>query len=103
DRLPEQLFTRVAEETLDLAVDEDDFAAAVDHHHAVRGRLHGGTEAGLGALAGADVHDRCEDELAFLRFNRVETDLDGDLAAVPPHAEQIPARAHGAALRVREE
>jgi len=42
DRLAQQLFARVAEQALHLAVDEHHRARRVDHHQAAGGGFHGG-------------------------------------------------------------
>src|SRR5438045_1417113 len=62
-----------------------------------------GPQVHLGPLTRADVHDRREHELAFVRFDRVQADLDRHFSAVATHPELIPPRAHGAGLWILEE
>ena len=60
---------------------------------AVRGRER--FEAGhLGLLTVRDIHDGAEDEGALIRVDRVEADLDGELAAVPAPGVEVAAGAH---------
>ena len=54
-------------------------------------------------LAGRDVDDRAQHELAVLDVQRVERDLDRDLVAVTVLAEQLAARAHRVEPRIVEE
>ncbi len=102
DRLAQELLAFVAEEPLDLAIDEDDLAAAVDHDHAVRRRLDRGAESGLGPLPSRDVHDRSQHEDPFACFDGVQSDLDGDLHAVLADAVQITAGPHRPRLWMSE-
>ena len=57
-------------------------AAPADHHHRVRRGLHHLAEALLEPLARGDVDDGREHHRAFVRFDRVEPDLDRKFAAV---------------------
>ncbi len=53
----------------------------------------------LGLFARADVDDRCKHEQPFLRLDRVQGDLDGNLRAVATQPEQISTRTHAAGQR----
>ena len=103
NRLTKEFLALVAEEPFDLAIDENDRAPAIDHHHAVRGRLHRGAEAGFRPFSGGDVDDRRQYENPFRRLDRIQPDLDRDLHAVLANAVKVAARAHGPGLRMREE
>ena len=103
DGLAQQLLAGVAEQTLDLTVHEDDLPAAIDHDHAARRRLHGGPEPRFGALACRDVDHRGEHEHPLVGLDRVQPDLDGDLAAIFPQRVELSPRAHSPGLRADEE
>src|SRR5204863_3520820 len=103
DGLPKQLVARVAEQSLDLAVDEDDLSDAIDHHHAARRGLHRGAEPRFGALAGGDIDHGGEHEQSLVGFDRVQADLHRHLGAVLADAVEISPRSHRPGLRVREE
>ena len=47
DGLAQELFASIAEQPLDLVIDEGDRAGAIDHHHPAGRRLHHGAEAGV--------------------------------------------------------
>ena len=82
DRLAQHFLARVAEHAFGLRIDHLDLARAADHDHRVGRRLHDLPEALLQPLARGDVHDGREHHRAFVRFDRVQADLDRELAAV---------------------
>ncbi len=76
DRLAQQLLAGVAEQLLDLRVDQHDPAVAVDHQHGVGCGFHHQAQALLRALALGDVDDGSQHEHALGQVQRVEADFD---------------------------
>ena len=102
DRLIDEIFSQKAEELFGLSVDEDDLAAVVDHDHGARGRFDDQAEALFGAFPLRDVDDGRKDEAPLLGLDRVQANLDGNLAAVFAQPEQVAPGAHRPRLRVAE-
>ena len=96
DGLTEHLVALVAEHLLRLRIDHLDVAHLVDHHHGVGRRFDDLAEALFQALARGDVDDCREHHGALLGLDRIQADLDRELAAVLLQSIQIAACAHGA-------
>src|SRR5205814_1792054 len=89
DGLPKQLVARVAEQSLDLAVDEDDLSGAIDHHHAARRGLDRGAEPRVRVLACGEIYVGVPPALAPLRFGPRDAGLDRHLRAVGAATEEV--------------
>src|SRR5262249_25018503 len=80
-----------------------DLAGCVDHHHGAWGRFHHLTKPLLHTLARGDVDDGREYHAPLVRLDRVEADLDRELAAVLSLRIQVASGAHRPRLGGGEE
>ena len=94
DRLAQHLRAGIAEHLLGLRIHHLDAAARVDHDHRVRRRLDHAAEALLQPLARRDVDDRRQHHRPLVGLDRIEPDLDRELAAVLAQPEKVAPGAH---------
>ena len=106
----DRLGARPAEDRLRLRIPLDHGAGLVHLHEGIERGIDDAArhafdfEQRLLRLAAlGDVDDHAEDEQAVRRMDRIEPDLDRELAAVPAQAVQLAARPHAAGFRPRQE
>src|SRR6185312_210365 len=100
DGLTNQFLAAVSKQLLRSSVDEAYQTLTVDHEHRIRGGFDNQTKALFGSFAFSNVDDAREDKRPFTCFDRIESDLNRNLAAILAQAIKFPAGAHRPGRRI---
>src|ERR1700704_2809559 len=82
DRLSQQLIAVVTEGLFDLQIDQRHLAFATHHYHAVGRAFDDLAESLLSSSPFSDIDNASQHESAFVRIDRVKSDLDGNFGTV---------------------
>src|SRR5258708_5773825 len=99
----EQVLTSVAEQFLDLRIDQNNLPLSIHHHHGIGSGFQQPAELGFGSFALADIANGAPYQQSFLCLQGTETDLYGKLVPISVQAVHFTPFSHRAPPGLTEE